>query len=84
MEPKIVFVPSAFRHGVTREDILHACRTRIRAGLLGSSGNKYGFIGFNRAGNPIEVFYNPIGDGVIKVFHAMGCRDGIIDQLEEE
>ena len=84
MEPEIVFVPSAFRHGVTREDIIHACRTRISDSLLESYSNKYGFIGFNRAGNPIEVFYNPIGDGKIKVFHAMGCRNGIIDQLEEE
>jgi hypothetical protein len=82
MEPEIVFVPSAFRHGVTREDILHACRTRIRAGLLNGNSNKYGFIGFNRAGNPIEVFYNPIGDDTIKVFHAMGCRNGIMDQME--
>jgi hypothetical protein len=45
-------------------------------------GNKYGFIGFNRAGNPIEVFYNPIGDDIIKVFHAMGCRNGIFAQIE--
>jgi len=39
------------------------------------------FIGFNRAGNPIEVFYNPVNDDKIKVFHAMSCRDGIINQL---
>ena len=82
MEMKIVFVSSAFRHGVTQEDIIHAYRTKIRAGLLESYGNKYGFIGFNRAGNPIEVFYNPIGDDTIKVFHAMGCRNGISTQME--
>jgi hypothetical protein len=82
MEPEIVFVPSAFKHGVTREDIIHAYRTMIHDGLLESYGNKYGFIGFNRAGNPIEVFYNPIGDDTIKVFHAMGRRDGIIVQIE--
>jgi hypothetical protein len=82
MEPKIVFVPSAFKHGVTREDILQAYRTMIHDGLLESYGNKYGFIGFNRAGNPIEVFYNPIGDDTIKVFHAMGRRNGIIAQIE--
>jgi len=75
-------VPSAFKHGVKREDIIHAYRTRIRAGLLDSYCNKYGFIGFNRAGNPIEVFYNPIGEDVIKIFHAMNCRSGIIAQIE--
>jgi hypothetical protein len=83
MEPEIVFVPSAFKHGVTREDILHASRTRISDRLLESYGNKYCFIGFNRAGNPIEVFYNPIGDDKIKVFHAMGYREGILAQMEE-
>jgi hypothetical protein len=82
MEPEIVFVPSAFKHGVTQNDIIHAYRTKIRAGLLESCGNKYGFIGFNRVGNPIEVFYNPISDDAIKVFHAMGCRIGIIAQIE--
>jgi len=82
MEPEIVFVPSAFKHGVTRDDIIHASRTRIRAGLLRGYSNKYGFIGFNRAGNPIEVFYNPVGDDAIRVFHAMGCRDGISAQIE--
>jgi hypothetical protein len=82
MEPEIVFVPSAFKHGVKREDIIHAFRTRVHDGLLESYGNKYGFIGFNRAGNPIEVFYNPIGDDAIKVFHAMGYRDEIIAQIE--
>jgi hypothetical protein len=82
MEPEIVFASSAFKHGVKREDIIHAFRTRIRAGLIDNYSNKYGFIGFNRAGNPIEVFYNPIGDDAIKVFHAMDCRDGIIAQIE--
>ena len=82
MEPEIVFVSSAFKHGVTKEDILHAYHNRIRDSLLESYGNKFGFIGFNRAGNLIEVFYNPIGEDTIKVFHAMGCRDGIIDQME--
>jgi hypothetical protein len=43
--------------------------------------SKYGFIGFNRAGNPIEVFYNPIGEDTIKVFHAMGMRPGALEEL---
>ena len=30
---------------------------------------------------PIEVFYNPIGDDKIKVFHAMNSRDGVIEQI---
>jgi hypothetical protein len=41
-------------------------------------GNKYAFIGFNLTGNPIEVFYNPVSEGTIKVFHAMGCRNSVL------
>ena len=78
-----MFVSSAFKHGVTREDIIHAYRTRTSDSLLESYGDKYGFIGYNRAGNPIEVFYNPIGEDAIKVFHAMDCRDGVRAQLEQ-
>jgi hypothetical protein len=82
MKPEIVFVPSAFKHGVTQEDIHHAYKTIIYEGPLESYENKYAFIGFNRAGNPIEVFYNPIADDTIKVFHAMGCQSSTIAQIE--
>ena len=81
MEPEFIFVPSAFKHGVTKEDIHHAYETRIYDGPLWNYVNKYSFVGFNRAGNPIEVYYNPIGENTVKVFHAMGCRDGTLDQL---
>ena len=77
-----MFVRSAFKHGVTREDIIHAYQNRIFDRQMESHSNKYGFIGFNRAGNPIEVFYNLIGDDTIRVFHAMDCRDSIHAQME--
>ena len=83
MEPEIVFVPSAFKHGQTREDILHAFKTQIHDGLLDGSDTIFVSIGFNRAGNPIEVFFNPVGDDVIKVFHAMPYRDTVLAQLRQ-
>ena len=82
MEPEFIFVPSAFKHGITKEDIYHAYKTMILKGLLEGYDNKYVFVGFNRVGNPIEVFYNPIGDDTIKVFHAMGCQSSTIAQIE--
>ena len=81
MEPEFVFVPSVFKHGVTEEDIRYAYETKIYDGPLQDYGNKYGFVGFNRTGNPIEVFYNPIGNDTVKVFHAMNCREGTLAQL---
>jgi hypothetical protein len=81
MEPELIFVPSAFKHHVTEEDIRHAYKTRVFTRKLEGYDNKYGFIGFNRAGNPIEVFYNPISEDTIKVFHAMGLRAEVLEQL---
>ena len=78
---EIIFVPSVFKHGVKKEDIYHAYKTMILKGSLEGYDNKYVFIGFNRAGNPIEVFYNPIGDDTIKVFHAMSCKSSTIAQI---
>jgi hypothetical protein len=83
MEPEITFAPSAFKHRITEEDIRHAYKTRIFARKLEGYDNKYGFIGFNRTGNPIEVFYNPIGENTIKVFHAMGMRAEVLKQLRD-
>jgi len=56
MEFQLIFVPSVFKHGVTKEDIRHAYKTKIYDAPLKDYVNKYGFIGFNMAGNPIEVF----------------------------
>ena len=83
MEPEIIFASSSFKHGVTKEDILHAYKTKIHARKLEDYGNKYAFIGFNQAAVPIEVFYNPIDDDTIKVFHAMSSRNGILSQLRD-
>jgi len=82
MKLEFEFVSSAFKHGVTKEDIYHAYKTMILKGLLEGYDNKYVFVGFNRVGNPIEVFYNPIGDDTIKVFHAMGCQSSTIAQIK--
>jgi len=81
MKPVFTFVSSAFKHGVTKEDIYHAYETAIFDGPIDGYKNKFAFIGFNREGNPIEVFYNPIDDDMIKIFHAMESRDSVIDQI---
>ena len=81
MKLDFVFVPSAFKHGFSQEDIIHAHKTRIYEGPIGGYENKYAFVGFNLAANPIEVFYNPIGEDTIKIFHAMNSRDEVIDQI---
>jgi hypothetical protein len=80
MDNKILFIPSAFKHGFTRADIYKAIETKIYEGPLENQDNKYAIVGFDAAGNPLEVFYNIIDDETIKIFHAMRCRDMIIAQ----
>jgi hypothetical protein len=75
MEPEILCVPSAYKHGYTQDDIKRAFRTKIYEGLLRGEDDTNVIIGFDTVANPIEVFYNIIDDETIRVFHAMALRD---------
>jgi hypothetical protein len=75
MDAVIRFNRSAFRHGVTEVDIMRAFETFIYEDPVDEGiDNKYLLIGFNLAGNVIEVMYNRIDEDSINVFHAMPCR----------
>jgi len=75
MGPEIVCIPSAFKHGVSEADIRWAVKTLICDVLIDEYENKYAIIGFDTKGNVIEIMYNLISDKLIKVFHAMKCRE---------
>ena len=81
MDVTVEFNESAFRHGFSKEDILHAFKSKIRAGAIEGFPEKYAVIGLNCAGNPIEVMYNPIDDNSINVFHAMKVRKSTLKML---
>ena len=74
---------SAFRHGVTKEDIHRALATVVFDGLLPKYANKYLLIGFDRNSNLIEIMYNVRTDGSYNVFHAMKCRKEFYRYVEE-
>ena len=81
MADRIIFIPSAFRHGYTQDDIEWAIETKIYEGLLQGEDGIYAVIGFDTTGNPIEVFYNIIDDNTIKIFHAMSLRPKVANQM---
>ncbi|GBU29102.1 hypothetical protein R84B8_02666 [Treponema sp. R8-4-B8] len=81
MDVIVEFNEAAFRHGFSKEDILCALKTKIRAGLVGELPEKYAVIGFDRVGNPLEIMYNPVDDNTISVFHAMRARKSFIKML---
>lgn len=70
----IEFNEAAFRHGISREDIRCAFQNYRYDGPMEDMENKYIRLGFDRAGNLLELMYNEIDDRTAIVFHAMKCR----------
>jgi hypothetical protein len=46
--------------------------------------NKYTIVGFDTAGNLLEIMYNIINSESINIFHAMKCRKSVINQLKSK
>jgi hypothetical protein len=77
MEPKIEFVPSAFRHGFTKEDIRWVLNNYLVDGVIeeGDETTRIA-VGFDRTVNVLlEVMYHELEDETALVFHAMECRN---------
>ena len=81
MDVIIEYNESAFRHNISREDIRHALKTKVYAAAMDGFPEKYAVIGFDRAGNPLEIIYNPVNDNTINIFHAMKLRKSFAAQL---
>jgi hypothetical protein len=74
MDEDIVFVPSAFKHRVTKEAIRQALEHPRYEDLMKGYANKYLALGFDGNANLLEIMYNMLGPLQIRVFHAMPCR----------
>jgi len=85
METEIVFVPSAFKHAVSEENIRWVLLNHIADGVIEEDDEtKHLSVGFDKTGSLLEIMYNYIGEKTIKVFHAMKCRKQFYTKLEEE
>ena len=82
MDVIIEFNEAAFRHDVSKEDIVHALKTKIHDFTISEFPEKNLVIGFDHAGNPLELLYNPVDDNTIIVFHAMKARKSTIEMIE--
>jgi len=74
MDAGIEFNESAFRHGVTKEDIRYAFAHNVFDHPIAGEEEKNLLIGFDTNANLLEILYNVIDDQIINVFHAMKCR----------
>ena len=79
----IKFSQSAFKHGVTEEDILNVVINVVYDDILDEFDDKYLMIGFDGKGKLLEILYHVINDDAIRVFHAMKCRNSFIDLLKK-
>jgi len=77
----VEFNEAAFRHNISKEDILHALKTKVYDVAIGELPEKYAVIGFDCKWNSLEVFYNPIDDNSINVFHAMKLRKNTMKKI---
>ena len=77
----VEFNEAAFRHNISKEDILSALETKVHDFAIGELPEKNLVIGFDRTGNPLELLYNPMGDNGIYVFHAMKLRKSTIEMI---
>ena len=71
MEFEPFIAPSALKHGISREDILHAYRNPIR--IFELDENLYMIIGANQAAIILEVGVSIDSNRQIKI-HAMNAR----------
>lgn len=75
MEQEIIFVPSAFKHTVSEENIRWILSYHLADGIVEENDEtKRVAVGFDKSGNLLEIIYNELDDGRVKVFHAMKCR----------
>jgi len=72
----IDFNESAFEHKINKADILCAFINSCYDGPIDEDGaleNRFIRLGYDRAGNLLEILYNEDEDDVY-IFHAMKCR----------
>jgi hypothetical protein len=74
MDAGIEFSQSAFKHGITEENIRYAFAHPIVDFPVGGEEEKNLLIGFDLNANALEILYNVVGEQRINVFHAMKCR----------
>lgn len=68
LTPEIL--PSARKHGISDEDMMHAFRNRIRERRL---EEKFLVVGPDNCGNLLELIYKVTEESIV-IFHAMKVR----------
>jgi len=79
----IEFNPSAFKHGISEEDISVAIERWVYNGIMEDDCDKHLLLGFDIHANLLEIIYNVIDEQTINIFHAMKCRKAYYSLAED-
>lgn len=77
----VEILPSATKHGLSKEDILCALERSIYDETLETDPNKTLSIGYDMNARLLEVIFHVLSDEHIVVFHAMRCRNYYIERM---
>jgi propanediol dehydratase small subunit len=83
MDIAIEFNPSAFKHGISEEDMRTAIERFVYNEIMADDAGKHLLLGFDTHANLLEIIYNKIDEQTINIFHAMKCRKAYYSLAEE-
>jgi len=77
----VEILPSATKHGQSRDDILSALERSIYDETLETDPNKTLSIGYDGNAKLLEVIFHVLSDEHIVVFHSMPCRKHYLERM---
>jgi len=77
----VEILPSATKHGQSKDDILCALERSVYDETLESDPNKTLAIGYDGNARLLEVIFHVLSDEHIVVFHSMPCRKHYIERM---
>ncbi|MDR2631593.1 MAG: hypothetical protein LBC60_11790 [Spirochaetaceae bacterium] len=84
MDLVITFSRSAFKHGVSKDDIRRVFALKLFDHPMEGAEEKNLLVGFDTHANLIEVLYHVVDDDTVRVFYAMPCRNTFIEMIDGE
>ena len=82
MEINVKYARSAFKHGISEENIRHTILNWRYDDIVEDDSGKHFLIGFDSNANLLEIMYNVIDEKTVRVFHAMKCTSAHRKLLE--
>jgi hypothetical protein len=80
-EVNIEILPSATKHGQSKEDILCALERSIYDETLETDPDKTLSIGYDGNARLLEIIFHVLSEEHIVVFHSMPCRKHYIERM---